>query len=162
LSAQFYYTAARVRGRRWFESRFPQESHYRKIVSWVGKRDNFLLLISRFLFGFRIVIPAACGAFGMPVARFTMINIVAGILWVVPTALAGYYFGEKMTTLIRGARQYTMTIGVVGVLVAVAVFLAWRHIRGFRSIFQNLEWSDLHNALPFVMGLMGALNILSA
>jgi lysylphosphatidylglycerol synthetase-like protein (DUF2156 family)/membrane protein DedA with SNARE-associated domain len=162
LSAQFYYTAARVRGRRWFEGRFPEQSAYRRIIEWVRTRDNWLLLISRFLFGFRIVIPAACGAFGMSAARFTMINIVAGLLWVVPTALAGYYFGEKVTTFIRGARQYTMTATLVSVLVVISLFLAWRHVRRFRSIFQNLEWSDLHNALPFVMGLMGALNILAA
>jgi phosphatidylglycerol lysyltransferase len=162
LSAQFYYTAARVRGRGWFEGRFPQKSAYRKIINWVGTRDNWLLLVSRFLFGFRIVIPAACGAFGMPAARFTVINIFAGLLWVVPTALAGYYFGEKATTFIRGARHYTMTAGLFGGLAAIAVFLAWRHIRRFRAIFQNLEWSDLHNALPFVMGLMGVLNIFSA
>src|SRR5215469_9129372 len=162
LSAQFYYTAARVRGRRWFEGRFPAKSQYRKIIDWVGKRDNWLLLISRFLFGFRIVIPAACGAFGMPVMRFTIINMIAGLLWVIPTTLAGYYFGESVTVFIRGARQYTMTAGLIGILVALAVFFAWRHIRRFRSIFENLEWSDLHNALPFVMGLMGALNILAA
>src|SRR5206468_1784918 len=144
LSAQFYYTAARVRGRGWFEDRFPEKSRYRKIVDWVGTRDNGLLLISRFLFGFRIVIPAACGAFGMPVTRFTLINIIAGILWVIPTAFAGYYFGERVTTFIRGARQYTITATLVGGLIAVSLFLAWRHIRRFRSIFQNLEWSDLH------------------
>ncbi len=162
LSAQFYYTAARVRGRRWFEGRFPEKSVYARIIAWVGTRDNWLLLMSRFLFGFRIVIPAACGAFGMPVARFTVINLIAGILWVIPTALAGYYFGEKVTMLIRGARQYTITALLAAGLIALAVFLAWRHIRRFRSIFQNLEWSDLHNALPFVMGSMGALDILAA
>ncbi len=70
LSAQFYYTAARVRGRGWFEGRFPEKSAYRRIIDWVGTRDNWLLLVSRFLFGFRIVIPAACGAFGMPVGPF--------------------------------------------------------------------------------------------
>ncbi len=162
LSAQFYYTAARTRGRRWFEERFSNNSPYQKIINWVGARNNFLLLVSRFLFGFRIVIPAACGAFGMPIVRFTIINIIAGILWVIPTAVAGYYFGETVTTFIRGARQYSMTAGLVAALVAIAILLAWRHIRSFRSIFENLEWSDLHSALPFVMGLMGALNILAA
>jgi len=162
LSAQFYYTAARVRGRSWFEGRFPEKSIYRKIINWVAARENWLLLVSRFLFGFRIVIPAACGALGMPVARFTAINILAGVLWVVPTALAGYYFGEKVTGLIHGARQYSLTVVPVVALFIIALILAWRHIRGFRSIFQNLEWSDLHNALPFVMGLMGSLNILAA
>jgi phosphatidylglycerol lysyltransferase len=162
MSAQFYYTAARVRGRHWFESRFPEKSVYRRIIDWVARRDNWLLLMSRFLFGFRIVIPAACGAFGMPAARFTVLNIVAGILWVIPTALAGYYFGEHATRLIRGARQYTFAAALGIGLTAVFVFFAWRHIRRFREIFQNLEWSDLHNALPFVMGLMGALNIVAA
>jgi len=161
LSAQFYYTAARVRGRRWFEERFPEQSVYRKVIDWVGKWDNLLLLVSRFVFGFRIVIPAACGALGMSASRFTFINIVAGILWVIPTALAGYYFGEKVAALMHGAQHYATT-AVVTIFIAIVVFLAWRHIRGFRAIFQNLEWSDLHNAVPFVMGLMGALNILSA
>lgn len=162
LSAQFYYTAARVRGRRWFEGRFASDSPYRRIIDWVNNRDNWILLISRFVFGFRIVIPAACGAFGMPLARFTIINVIAGLLWVIPTSLAGYYFGEKVTGILRGARQYTLTAGLVGGLVVIALFFAWRHIRRFRSIFENLEWSDLHNALPFVMGLMGALNIVAA
>jgi lysylphosphatidylglycerol synthetase-like protein (DUF2156 family)/membrane protein DedA with SNARE-associated domain len=162
LSAQFYYTAARVRGRGWFEGRFTDQSAYRKIIEWVRTRDNWLLLMSRFLFGFRIVIPAACGAFGMSPVRFTMINIVAGLLWVIPTALAGYYFGEKATTFIRGAKGYTLSVALVSALVVISIFMAWRHVRRFRSIFQNLEWSDLHNALPFVMGLMGGLNILAA
>ncbi|PYS40965.1 MAG: hypothetical protein DMG14_08765, partial [Acidobacteria bacterium] len=38
LSAQLYYTAARVRGRRWFEDRFPEKSPYRKVIQWVGLR----------------------------------------------------------------------------------------------------------------------------
>src|SRR5437016_13224572 len=80
MSAPFYYTAARVRGRRWFEDRFPEKSNYLVIVDWVGRRGIRLLLLSRFLFGFRIVIPAACGAFGMPGARFAAINVLANII----------------------------------------------------------------------------------
>jgi phosphatidylglycerol lysyltransferase len=162
ISAQFYYTAARVRGRRWFDGRFPEKSIYRKIIDWVARRDNWLLLMSRFLFGFRIVIPAACGAIGMPAVRFTVLNIAAGVLWVIPMALAGYYFGENATRLVRGARRYTFAGIGAAVLIVLFAVLVWRHIRRFRQIFQNLEWSDLHNALPFVMAVMGALNILAA
>jgi lysylphosphatidylglycerol synthetase-like protein (DUF2156 family)/membrane protein DedA with SNARE-associated domain len=161
LSAQFYYTAARVRGRGWFESRFPDNSPYRNIINWVGRRTNYLLLMSRFLFGFRIVIPAACGAFGMPIARFILLNIIAGLMWAVPTALAGYYFGESVGGWFRNARQYTLIFAIV-VTAGIALFLAIRHIQRARSIFQNLEWSDLHNTIPFVMGLMGSVNIVSA
>jgi len=162
MSAQFYYTAARVRGRLWFEGRFPEKSIYRRIIDWVARRNNWLLLMSRFLFGFRIVVPAACGAIGMPAARFTVLNVIAGVLWVIPTTLLGYYFGENATQLIRGARRYTFIAALSAALAVVFVVLVWRHVRRFHQIFQNLQWSDLHNALPFVMGLMGALNILAA
>src|SRR5438034_11091731 len=126
LSAQFYYTAARVRGRGWFEGRFPDKTVYRRIIDWVERRNNWLLLMSRFLFGFRIVIPAACGAFGMPAVRFVVLNIAAGVLWVIPMVLAGYYFGENATRLIRGARRYTFAAGAGGVLIFVFVLLVWR------------------------------------
>jgi lysylphosphatidylglycerol synthetase-like protein (DUF2156 family)/membrane protein DedA with SNARE-associated domain len=161
LSAQFYYTAARVRGRGWFESRFQDNSPYRKIINWVSRRTNWLLLMSRFLFGFRIIIPAACGAFGMPLARFILLNVIAGLLWAVPTALAGYYFGESVGEWFKNAREYTLIFAIV-VAAGIGLFLAIRHIQRARSIFQNLEWSDLHNTIPFVIGLMGAVNIVSA
>jgi lysylphosphatidylglycerol synthetase-like protein (DUF2156 family)/membrane protein DedA with SNARE-associated domain len=161
LSAQFYYTAARVRGRGWFESRFQGNSPYRKIINWVSRRTNWLLLMSRFLFGFRIIIPAACGAFGMPLARFILLNVIAGLLWAVPTALAGYYFGESVGEWFKNARDYTLIFAIV-VAAGIGLFLAIRHIQRARSIFQNLEWSDLHNTIPFVIGLMGAVNIVSA
>jgi phosphatidylglycerol lysyltransferase len=64
--------------------------------------------------------------------------------------------------LFHGARHYSLAIVLIVTLITVALLLAWRHIHAFRSIFDNLEWSDLHSALPFVMGLMGALNIVSA
>ena len=127
MSAQFYYTAARVRGRLWFEARFPEKSIYRRIIDWVARRNNWLLLMSRFFFGFRIVIPAACGAIGMPAARFTVLNVIAGILWVVPTALVGYYFGENATELIRGARHYTFIAAISTALAVVFIVLVWRH-----------------------------------
>ncbi len=107
------------------------------------------------------MIPAACGAFGMSTARFTILNIVAGLFWAVPMALAGYYFGETVSDWFEGAREYTLTISIV-VAVAIALFLTVRHIKRLKSIFQNLQWSDLHNTIPFVMGLMGAVNIVSA
>ncbi|PYS27025.1 MAG: hypothetical protein DMG11_17775 [Acidobacteria bacterium] len=144
LSAQFYYSAARVRGPSWFTSRFPEKSTYRKIIDWVSRHNNILLLLSRFLFGFRMIIPAACGAVGMPLA-----------------ALIGFYFGENAKQMLQNARHYTTGLILV-VAIAVSAFFAVRNIRQFRSIFQNLEWSDLHNLIPFIMGSMGVLNIMSA
>src|SRR5437868_14303935 len=57
LGAQFYYLAARMRGRPWFENRFSRSGQYRRILEWMGSYGNWVLLLSRFAFGFRIIIP---------------------------------------------------------------------------------------------------------
>src|SRR5438105_4777245 len=56
LGGQFYYLAARIRGRQWFEARFGASDRFRRLLTWMGSYGNWVLLLSRFAFGFRIVI----------------------------------------------------------------------------------------------------------
>lgn len=161
LGAQFYYLAARLRGKQWFEGRFAHSEHYRRILQWMGQHGNWILLLSRFAFGFRIIIPAACGALGMPQGRFFTLNVVAGILWALPTAYLGYYFGNSIASLLEQMHRYVMG-GIVVTFLAVALYLGFRHWKRVTATFQQLDWSDLHGLFPFVMGLMGVLNLVSA
>jgi phosphatidylglycerol lysyltransferase len=161
LGAQFYYLAARTRGRPWFESRFSDSPRYRRILDWMGSYGNWVLLLSRFAFGFRIVIPAACGAFGMSQRRFFVLNVGAGVLWAIPTALLGFYFGNGIATVWYQAHRY-MTASLTVAFLILALFLAVRHGRRVISTFQYVGWSDLHGLIPFVMGLMGMVNLASA
>jgi len=161
LGAQFYYLAARMRGRPWFEQRFANSSRYRRILQWMGSYGSWVLLLSRFAFGFRILIPAACGALGMSQFRFLALNVAAGILWAIPTAFLGFYFGTSVATFFKHAQRYMM-VGTIVAFCLVAAYLTFQHWRRVRATFQYLEWSDLHGLFPFVMGLMGALNVVSA
>jgi membrane protein DedA with SNARE-associated domain len=105
-----YYLLARARGRAWLDKRFAQNQHYQRTVELAERNASWLLLISRYAFGFRIIIPAACGALRMPPIRFTLINLVAGVIWAVPTALLGFYLGSAAATLIDRARHYEFVI----------------------------------------------------
>ena len=90
---QVYYNLGRGRGRRWLQIRFGEHPRYAHAVELISRHTDWLLLGSRFAFGFRIIIPAACGAVGMPPLRFAVINLLAGTIWAVPTALLGFYPG---------------------------------------------------------------------
>src|SRR5215831_9880709 len=161
LGAQFYYLAARMRGRPWFENRFSGSERYRRILKWMGNYGNWVLLLSRFAFGFRIIIPAACGALGMSQVRFFTLNLLAGILWALPTAFLGYYFGTGIAAALHQAHHYVIVAAAAGFLL-LSVYLGIRHWRRVIATFQNLEFSDLHGLLPFAMGLMGVLNLVTA
>src|SRR5689334_10857720 len=125
LGGQFYYLAARVRGRQWFESRFGGSPRFRRILDWMSCYGNWVLLLSRFAFGFRIVIPAACGALGMSQLRFFLLNLAAGLLWAIPTALAGYYFGNSVDAVVHRAHRVVME-GMAIAFLLLAIYLAFR------------------------------------
>jgi phosphatidylglycerol lysyltransferase len=157
---QAYYLVARTRGRAWLEKRFGQHPRYRQAVAWMTRYANWLLLLSRYAFGFRIIIPAACGALGMPVVRFSLINIVAGIIWAIPVAFLGYYLGHAAGVLLSGAHHYQSLI-VAALLVGAAAGLILRHLRHTEWV-EDLKIVDLHTLIPLLIGFMGILNLVSA
>src|SRR5512137_2568644 len=54
-----YYLLARARGRTWLDKRFAGNRHYQRTLELAERNASWLLLISRYAFGFRIIIPAA-------------------------------------------------------------------------------------------------------
>ena len=160
LSDQAYFQLARVRGRTWLDRRFGQHPRYRQLIGLVGRRGGLLLLASRFAYGFRIAIPAACGALGMGVAAFTLLDLLAGLLWALPMAALGFFAGGALGPLLEGVRRYEEAVALL-LVASVAAFLGLRHAR--RAVrWRELAWADLHAVVPFVVGLMGILNLLSA
>jgi lysylphosphatidylglycerol synthetase-like protein (DUF2156 family)/membrane protein DedA with SNARE-associated domain len=160
LADQVYFQLARLRGRAWLERRFGEHPRYRKLIDLVGRRGGWLLVASRFAYGLRIAIPAACGALGMRVLPFTALDFLAGLVWAMPMAALGYFAGGALGPLLEGVRRYEEAVAL-GVVVAVAVFLGVRSAR--RTVrWRELRWGDLHAVVPFAVGLMGVLNLLSA
>jgi phosphatidylglycerol lysyltransferase len=160
MANQIYYLMARARGREWLEKRFGSNPHFRKVENWVCQHSDWILIGSRFAFGFRIIVPAACGAFGKPLWRYTALNWTAGILWTVPTALLGFYFGNLAQQMLSGIRQYQGWI-MLGLALLAATVLIVRHLRHAEWL-EDFEVSDLHLLAPFLIACMGVLNLLSA
>jgi len=157
---QVYYVLARTRGRKWLQKRFGDHPRYQSVVNLMVRHGNWLLLGSRFAFGFRIIIPAACGALDMPPLRFTILNIFAGIIWAVPTSLLGYYLGTVAETVILNFRRYELWI-LVAFVVAAAAVLVVRHLRHVEWI-EDLKAADIHTFVPFLIGAMGVINLFAA
>jgi phosphatidylglycerol lysyltransferase len=161
---QFYFLLARQRGRAWFEKRFGQSPRIQSLVAGMGRHAFPLLLLSRFAYGLRIAIPAACGVVGMGIVAFTLVDVVAGLLWAVPVAFLGYTAGGGLARLLESVHRYEVAIAVA-LLAGAAAWMGLRHAR------RVVRWRELgladaaavfHALVPFVVGLMGVLNVLSA
>jgi phosphatidylglycerol lysyltransferase len=157
---QLYYRAARARGRAWLERRKGARAKYAKWITMTERRGVWLLLASRWTFGLRIVIPAACGAVGMRPAVFTAVDFVAVAIWACTLGLAGYYSGAAI-------ERHLKDIQHVGIWVLLAVVLCVAAVIGARRVqrqarVRELNINDFHAIVPFVIGMIGVFNIFMA
>jgi membrane protein DedA with SNARE-associated domain len=120
LANEGYYFLARRHA-----DRLPGNGLVDKVRQEVQRRGALLLFFSRFIFGLRIAIPAACGVTGMGRRKFLALNAAGAALWVGVLGLAGYSGGRLAASLWRGVREYDWAIAC-GLALAAMAWAIWR------------------------------------
>jgi phosphatidylglycerol lysyltransferase len=130
VADQLYYHLARTRGQAAFAAKAAADDRFDRVRRWMERRGELLLFLSRFMYGFRIAIPVACGAVGMPAARFTLINFFGSLVWALCFGLAGYAFGNAVEILLDDVRRYEVVVVVLLLgVVAIGAALRLRDLR---------------------------------
>ena len=105
------------------------------VLDRIDRHGTLLVLFSRFVYGFRIAIPAACGATGMSAVRFTIVDVVGSIVWSVVVGLAGFAIGQLLDRLLDDLRRYEWWIALA-LFCGVLIVLAWhgRDVLALRTL----------------------------
>jgi membrane-associated protein len=88
------------------------------------------VLFARFVFGLRVVAGPMAGVLRMPWRKFTIFNFLGAALWVTVISSAGYLFGQHGDRLVRGVKQFDITVLVLVILAAAALWWRSRHEAG--------------------------------
>jgi membrane protein DedA with SNARE-associated domain len=126
LANEFYYRVARFHGEAAFQQKADQDPRLARVRKWIQSRGALLLFLSRFMWGFRIAIPLACGAVAMRRARFSVINAAGAIVWAVPVSLAGFFLGHELEQWLTDIRRYEWIIAALLLFGVFIVLLAWK------------------------------------
>jgi membrane protein DedA with SNARE-associated domain len=118
------FHGARRAGKPYFERQAAKHKRYHGVQEWVRRRSVILLLFSRYVYGFRLAIPIACGAVGMRPLLFATVNAAGAVLWAVPLCILGFLFGHVLGALWQDLRNYEWHIAVA-LLVLLTALLAW-------------------------------------
>jgi len=98
-----------------------------RVVGWVEQHGVPLAVASRFVYGFRIAVPAACGATRMSPLTFSIADVVGSLLWVGVIGGGGYAIGHVLTVVVDDLRRHEWWIA--DVLFCGALILLARHGR---------------------------------
>jgi membrane protein DedA with SNARE-associated domain len=120
------YALGRWRGH-WVRKRFRGEGRLMTRMFVIVRRSPLRSVFAvRFAFGFRIVMPLACGAARLRIMTYLVGTAIASVLWSTLYVLLGWGFGETALLVLGHVRRYEDLLAVtlvllvtLGVLVAI-------------------------------------------
>ena len=94
-------------------------------------RHNFMFILTfRFIYGIRTLSPLVIGASGVSVKRFTVLNLIAAVLWTLISCTGGYalgyFFGDAIEDLIDKVIGYQKILIISVIIIVILAILIRR------------------------------------
>ncbi|MFH1034729.1 MAG: VTT domain-containing protein [Pseudomonadota bacterium] len=87
-----------------------------------------LMLLSRFLYGLRMVVPLACGTSGVRPWRFLLLNLASALAWTLCFSCLGYFFGTWIVAHLGAVKGLQMVALLLVAVVALGALIT-RQVR---------------------------------
>ena len=141
---QFYFYIGRWQGERLLKLFTALARKFHKALRLIEKYGTIVAFISRFTYGFRIILPIVLGMTTFPGRKFCLLNILSALAWAVIFSLAGYIFGVSAAIFVEDAGRYEHHLMVIlaGLIAVAWVFhltYAWRRRRFARRRLQRMK-----------------------
>jgi membrane protein DedA with SNARE-associated domain len=122
LGDQFYFYLGRFRGRGLLKRFHSIARKFREALKLIEKYGNFVAFISRFTYGFRIVLPIILGITNLAPRTFLWINLASAFTWAVIFSLGGFLFGKSASLFLDNVSNYEhyLVLALFGF-----IFMAW-------------------------------------
>ncbi len=102
---QFYFYLGRLKGDFLLGHSHFLARKFRKALRLIERYGNFVAFVSRYTYGFRIVLPIILGMTTFPSRKFLWLNALSALSWAVIFSLVGYFFGAG-ASLVADAKHY--------------------------------------------------------
>ena len=116
-----------------------KDEHVAKATNLLNEHTGKAVVMGRFTPATRALIPFLAGAIGIHKAKFWFFNCTGGILWAVSSVMVGYIFGASYEI----AAVYFGRIAMIGVILAIVLFFAYRFVNKNRVIFKKYQLTSL-------------------
>lgn len=121
---QFYFYLGRWQGARLLRLFTAIARKFRKALRLIERYGTFVAFVSRYTYGFRIILPVVLGMTSFPGKKFCWLNTLSALAWAVIFSLAGYSFGLGASVFVEDVSRYEhhLMIILVGLIACVWVF----------------------------------------
>lgn len=110
----------------------------------IARFQTFLILIYRYLYGLRSVIPFAFGMTPVSAAQFVSLSAVGAVIWAIIVGGGGFYFGNALELIIEKIKRYELVFFAILAGSGLILWLILRHrrIKSEPSESENKDKTD--------------------
>lgn len=107
------------------DSFFFRQEHVRITREFYEKHGPITIVLARFIPIVRTFAPMVAGVAGMSYRRFATYNVLGGVIWILSTALGGYWLGSVVPDIEK--HIHYLVAGVIAVSLVPPVIAWWRN-----------------------------------
>ena len=128
---QVMFHIGRRRGASILAHRPSWNSRVQQTLGLVNRFRTPIMIVFRFLYGLRIVLPFALGMTNVSAVKFLLYNIISALVWSSAVASGGFLFGKALGIFLGDIRRYEYLIFLfvigVGFILWIAQLLSNRY-----------------------------------
>ena len=131
LGDQFYFYLGYYKGKALLRRFHSIARKFREALKLIEKYGIFVAFISRYTYGFRIILPIILGITTLPPRTFLWINAVSALTWAFVFSLGGYLFGKSATLFLEDVGKYEhylmlALLGFIGAMWLFHLYHVWK------------------------------------
>lgn len=131
LGDQCYFYLGRYRGRTLLRSFHSIARKFRDALKLIERYGKTVAFISRYTYGFRIVLPIILGITDLAPTTFLWINLASALSWAVVFSCGGYLFGKSASLFMEDVGKYehylmTALAGLIATAWLAHMYHAWK------------------------------------
>jgi membrane protein DedA with SNARE-associated domain len=120
---QFFFRLGRQQKRIWFIKGPAWEARGEKAKRLLEKNQVLIILLSRFLYGMRMLLPYFIGLSRVKASRFVLLDFIGALIWAIMIGSLGYLFGNVVTLVMGDIKKYELTIIIMVIGLGLCVWI---------------------------------------
>lgn len=151
LGDQFYFYLGRLKGKGLLRRFHSIARKFREALRLIQKYGVLVAFISRYTYGFRIVLPIILGITTLPAHTFLWVNLISALSWAIVFSLAGYLFGKSASLFLDDVSKYEhhLMLALLGVIMTVwlvHLYHAWKLKKPARERLARIRALKAHRS----------------
>lgn len=132
IGDQAFFYLGRYKGKQLLERYQSLKKKVERVHQLTERYHGWIIFGSRFMYGFRAVIPVSFGTSGISGFRFFVLNLLGAIVWAPIFAFGGYAFGNAIQHFLGNVKKFEVWV-VLGALVVFVIIQVVLYLRGKKS-----------------------------